>query len=231
MERFIYGYAIPFGVAFLLAAVGMYFVLESLPTLFGVVRGAPITQQPEIAANQQVFKDVLQTALAIAALSIAAFGYGTYKILSSQIEERVRKNTDMQYRLTMAYHRASFAFVFWRLYESAERQSPTAKVYLDVAIDYTRRAYDEHVADMNQDDSKVEQLICEIRNNLAYYISAKHADFGPVGMEERGECLIYLDWLESRIGNYPQRAHAYRDTIATVKKRLSVSDNASDIAD
>ena len=85
MERFLYGYLLPFAVVFLLLAVGIYFVLESLPTLLDIASGAPIFQQAETAGNQQVFKDVLQTVLAVAAIAIAAFGYGTYKILSRQI--------------------------------------------------------------------------------------------------------------------------------------------------
>lgn len=227
VDRFLYGYLIPFAVAVLLVAVGVYFVLESVPLLLDMMSGAPVVLQPETAADQQVFKDVLQTVLAIAALAIAAFGYGTYKILSSQIEERVRRNTDIQYRLTMAYHRTSFAFVFWRLYEDAEKQSTTANVYLDVAIDHTRRALDDHVVDMNQDDPEVEQLICEIRNNLAYYISEKHRYFGHIAPEERAECLGFVDWLEGRVNRYPQRALDYRDTIDTVRRRFSTTEEES----
>ncbi len=227
MARILYGYLIPFAVAFLLVAVGMYFVLESVPLLLDIGRGETVAQQPEIAADQQVFKDVLQTVLAVAALAIAAFGYGTYKILSSQIEERVRRNMDSQYRLTMAYHRTSYAFVFWRLYEDAEKQSTTANVYLDVAIDHTRRALDDHAIDMNQDDPEVEQLICEIRNNLAYYISEKHRCFGPIAPEERAECLGFVDWLEGRVNRYPQRSLDYRDTIDTVRRRFSTTEEES----
>ena len=120
MERFLYGYLIPVAVAFLLLAVGMYFVLESIPTLFDVVRGAPSIQQPDVPANQQVFKDVLQTVLAVAALAIAAFGYGTYKILSSQIESKVVENTETRYQESLAYQRVSFAFIYWLLYETTK---------------------------------------------------------------------------------------------------------------
>ena len=221
MERILYGYVLPCAVAFLLIAVGIYFVLESIPTLLDIVRGTPVAQQSEITASQQVFKDVLQTVLAVAALAIAAFGYGAYKILSSQIEERVRRDTDLQYRLTMAYHKSSLAFIYWRLYENAEPKSQTAAIYLDVAIDHTRWAFDEHVVNLNQDYPEVERLICEIHNNLAYYISEKHVNFGHVSLEERAESLSFADWLEERIGKYPQRSYAYQDTIATVRERFS----------
>ena len=224
MERVLYGYAIPFGVAFLLAAAGMYFVLESLPTLFGIVRGAPITQQPEIAANQQVFKDVLQTVLAIAALSIAAFGYGTYKILSAQIEDRVRKRTDARYQMSQAHQRTALGYMNWMLYENSKQDSKIAKGYLDEAIRHTRIAFKDHVVELDEKDHKVERLICDIRNNLAYYASEKHSEFGGLSQSEQGQFLSFIDWIEERINNHPENASDYRDTINTVRKRFKASD-------
>jgi len=212
-------------VALVLFAVGLYFLLPTaLLLLFSTGGWAAL---PLASADQQIFKDVFQTVLALAALSIAAFGFGTYKILSAQIEEKVRRNTDMQYRLTIAYHKASLAFVYWRLYANAEPRSPTSKIYLDVAIDQTRRAYEEHVANADQDDPSVEHLVCEIRNNLAFYISERHTNFGSVNPEEQAECLSLVDWLEGRIQKFPQRAYDYRDTIDTVRERLSSSDSTA----
>ena len=223
MDRFLYGYVLPFAVAFLLLAVGMYFVLESIPTLFDIVRGAPSVQQPEIAVDQQVFKDVLQTVLAVAALAIAAFGYGTYKILSSQIEAKVRKDTERRYQLTTAYHRVSLAYVYWLLYQTANERAETARVYLDTAINHTRRTYDDHVSGSNRSDAEFETLACQIVNNLAYYVSEQHYKFGNVDLRKQAECLSFVDWLEERINNHPAYALDYLDTVETVRKRFSTT--------
>ena len=226
MDRFLYGYLIPVAVAFLLLAVGMYFVIESIPTLFDIVRGSPIVQQPETAVDRQIFKDVLQTVLAVAALAIAAFGYGTYKILSAQIEEKVWKDTERRYQLTTAYHRVSLAYVYWLLYQTADERTESARIYLNAAINHTRRTYNDHVSGSNRRDAEFETLACQIVNNLAYYVSEEHHKFGSVERRKRAECLSFMDWLEERINNHPAYAHDYLDTVETVRKRFSsTSDN------
>lgn len=223
MERTLYGYVLPCAVAFLLIAVGIYFVLESVPTLLDIVRGTPIAQQPEITASQQVFKDVLQTVLAVAALAIAAFGYGAYKILSSQIEDNVRKQTETRYQKSLAYQRVSIGYIYWLLYENSKEQPKTAEIYLNKAIEHTQRAYEEHVINLNTRAPEVEHLICQIRNNLAYYVSEKHISFGQVDSAAQSESLSFMAWLERRIENYPSNSSIYLDTIEVVRKRFSAS--------
>ena len=225
MERFLYGYLIPFAMAFVLLAVGIYFVLESIPTLLDIARGGAATvQQPEIVASQQVFKDVLQTVLAIAALSIAAFGYGTYKILSSQIEERVIVNTETRYQTSLAHHRTALGYMNWMLYENSKQDSKIAEDYLDEAIRHTRIAFDEHALNLDEKERKIERLVCDIRNNWAYYASEKHIEFGGIPDHEQAQSMSFVDWLEARIDNHPDNASDYRDTIDTVRERFKTSD-------
>ena len=226
VDRFLYGYLIPVAVAFLLLAVGVYFALESVPLLLDIARGETVVQQPEIAVGQQLFKDVLQTVLAVAALAIAAFGYGTYKILSSQIEEKVWKDTERRYQLTTAYHRVSLAYVYWLLYQTTDERTESARIYLNAAINHTRRTYNDHVSGSNRHDAEFETLACQIVNNLAYYVSEEHHKFGSVELRKRAECLSFVAWLEERINNHPAYAHDYLDTVETVRRRFSTtSDN------
>lgn len=227
MERILYGYVIPSAVVFLLIAVGVYFVLDSLPLLLGIERESSVLEQQVIVADQHIFKDVLQTVLAVAALSMAAFGYGAYKILSSQIGERVRKDTEERYQMTTAYHRVSLAYVYWLLYETSAEKTKTAKLYLHTAINHTRRTYDDHVSGSNRTDAEFETLACQIVNNLAYYISEEHRRFNSVDARQRAECLSFVDWLEERINNHPTYAHDYLDTIQKVRKRFSASSEES----
>ena len=229
MERFLYGYLIPFAMAFALLAIGIYFVLETLPTLLDIARGGAATvQQPEIVASQQVFKDVLQTVLAVAALSIAAFGYGTYRILSSQIEERVRKGIEGRYQTPLAHHRAELGYMNWMLYENSKQDSKIdkeiAKGYLDEAIRHTRIAFDEHALDLDEKDRTIERLVCDIRNNWAYYASEKHIEFGGISDHEQAQFLSFANWLEARSDNHSDNASDYRDTIDTVRERFKRSD-------
>lgn len=216
-RRILYDLIIPLAVGFALVAVGMYFVLQSMPLVQGVVMMTPSGQQVEVVTDHQIFKDVLQTVLAVAALSIAAFGYGTYRILSSQIVSNVGRDTERRYQMTMAYTKLSFGYIYWLLYSDSDK----VKHYLDTAIYETRRAFDEHIKGVYEDDPRFESLTCQIRNNLAYYISEKHFVFNSVNSVERGECLSYVAWLEPRIERYPMYAYQYRDTIDNVRKRFS----------
>ena len=77
-RRVLYDLVIPLAFGFVLVAAGMYFVLQSAPLVQGVTTVASLGQQIEIATNHQIFKDVLQTTLAVAALGLAAFGVGAY---------------------------------------------------------------------------------------------------------------------------------------------------------
>ena len=80
---------------------------------------------------------------------------------------------------------------------------------------------------MNADTPEVERLICQIRNNLAYYVSEEHVSFGPVDSDVQAECLSLVKWLESRIDNYPSDSSIYRHTVETVRERLSPSNETA----
>ncbi|MCY3542872.1 MAG: hypothetical protein OXH22_02345 [Chloroflexi bacterium] len=231
MERILYGYIIPSAVAFLLIAVGVYFVLNSLPLLLDIERKSSALEQQVIVADQHIFKDVLQTVLAVAALSIAAFGYGTYKILSSQIEAKVRERIETRYEMSLAHQRTSLGFMNWMLYENSPKGSDMAKGYLDEAIRHTRIAFEEHAVELDEKEHRAERLICDIRNNWAYYVSEKHYMserydvFISVSPREQEQFLSFVEWIEERIKNHPDNASDYRDTIDAVRKRLKNSDN------
>ena len=220
MNRFLYGCLMPLAVAFLLVAVGLHFVAESVPLLLDIMRGAPAVQQPEIAADQQVFKDVLQTVLAVAALAIAAFGYGTYKILSSQIEDKVIASTESRYQKSLGYQRAALGYANWILYKNSIKQPKSARSYLDEAIRHTRIAFYENAAKLNSEETEYEHMVCQIRNNLAFFMSEKHIKFGPLNDAESAECMSLANWLEIRIDSHPPMSSDYRDTIDHVRRRL-----------
>ena len=234
MERFLYVYVIPWAVAFLLLAVGMYFVLESIPTLLDITNRASEVRQQDTAPGQQVFKDVLQTVLAIAALAIAAFGYGTYKILSTQIEEKVRKNTEGRYHMSLAHQRTELGYMNWMLFKNSKEGSEIAKGYIDGAIRHTRIAFEEHAVELDDKEHEAERLICDIRNNWAYYVSEKHYmserydGFVGISLREQDQFLSFVDWIEERINDHPENATEYRDTIDTVRKRFkNLNNNAT----
>ena len=228
--RILYDLVIPLAVGFSLVAVGMYFVLQSVPLAQGVVVETPSGQQVEVVTDHQIFKDVLQTVLAVAAIGIAAFGVGTYKLLSSQIEEKVGKGIEARYHMSLAHQRTELGYMNWMLFKNSQEGSEIAKGYINGAIRHTRIAFEEHAVELDEKEHQAERLICDIRNNWAYYASEKHHMsemydvFKGVNLHEQDQFLSFADWIEERIANHPENASDYRDTIDTVRKRFKSSD-------
>ncbi len=231
IRRLLYDLIIPLAVGFALVAMGMYFVSRSVPLVQGAAIVTPSGQQVEVATDHQIFKDVLQTVLAVAAIGIAAFGYGTYKIVSSQIEAKVRRRIETRYEMSLAHERTSLGFMNWMLYENSPKDSDMAKGYLDEAIRHTRIAFEEHAIELDEKEHRAERLICDIRNNWAYYVSEKHYMserydvFISVSPREQEQFLSFVEWIEERIKNHPDNASDYRDTIDAVRMRLKNSNN------
>ena len=223
-RRLLYDLIVPLSVGFVLVAIGMYFVLLSVPLVQGTVMMTPSGQQLEVVTDHQIFRDVLQTVLAVAAIGITAFGVGAYRLLSSQIGNKVRKRIEARYLKSLAYHRAALGYMNWILYENSKPQPDIAKIYLDEAIRHTRVAYDENAVNLDARETEYEHLICQVRNNLAFFISEKHIEFGPLDATVKAECLSFANWLEARIDNHPTDAHEYRDTIDTVMQCFATSD-------
>ena len=224
VRRILYDLIIPLAVGFVLVAIGIYFVSQSAPLVQGTVMMTPSGQQLEVVTDHQIFRDVLQTVLAVAAIGITAFGVGAYRLLSSQIGNKVQKGIEARYQKSLAYHRAALGYMNWILYKNAEQRSDIAKTYLDEAIRHTRVAYDENAVNLDARETEYEHLICQVRNNLAFFISEKHKEFGPLDVPEKAECLSFVNWLEARIDNHPTDAHEYRDTIDTVRQCFTTSD-------
>ena len=227
-RRVLYDLVIPLAIGFVLVSAGTYFVLQSVPLVQGAIMMTPFGQQVEVVTDHQIFKDVLLSVLAIATIGLAAFGYGAYKILSSQIEESVRKRIEARYQMSQAHGRTSLGLMNWMLYKNSgqnpDKANDKAEAYLEEAIRYTRIAYTLHAIELDKNDHRVERLICDIRNNWAYYASEKHCKFGGISASEQGQFLRFADWIEERINDHPENATDYQDTIDVVRRRFKNSD-------
>ena len=223
-RRIFYDVIIPLSVVFVLVAIGIFFMLQSTPLVQGVLINTPTGQQVEVATNHQIFKDVLQTVLAVAALGIAVFGYGVYRILSWRTEEKVRVRIESRYQMSQAHERTSLGLMNWMLYRNSSLNPEVSEAYLDEAIRFTRIAFTVHATELDERDRRVERLICDIRNNWAYYASEKHIVFRPVSSSDQAQFLSFVDWIEERLNKHPENAKEYQDTIDTVRNRFKNSD-------
>lgn len=182
----------------------------------------------------ETFKEVLQVVLTVAGVSIAVFGFGIYGLVSQQIESKVAASTERRYRISMAYQRLSVGMAYWHLFRHYPRytrrssrpypvggdiEEDPAEDYIRNALDQTRRAYEEHAAFLDEKERDVEQLLCNIRNNWAWFISEKLGKYA-VTREERAKASAYVTYLRQRLGKCPSSDPQYFDTIETVSRRL-----------
>ena len=103
--------------------------------------------------------------LAIAGAIIAIFMFFAYRILAKTIEIRITKSVEETYQRSMAYILFGIGFTCWCSYEVNKQAH-----HLENAIDYTHRAIQEQAKNLNIKKKLNEEVICMLKNNLAYYI-------------------------------------------------------------
>lgn len=163
-RRFAYDLVVPLAATFLLVAAGVYTVTRLTPEISVVAPGVTVVTDP------QTFKDVLQTVLAFAGLFITVFGYGAYRVLSAQIEGRIRRNTERQLNIASAVSKTDQGYSYWRQYVQSKD-----KEVLNWAIETTTAAYVRHAAQLTERES----IVCVIRNNLGLLHSGEAQMFRP----------------------------------------------------
>ena len=173
----------------------------------------------EIPSDQREapFKDVLLTVLAIAAIGIAAFGVGAYKLLSASIESKVKAETDKSLWLAVVVQTVDSGFLYWSLYEmSAGKPLPVRRHFLAWAIYETRRAHDYIRAHLSVKDHLVLKQFIMVRNNWAYFIYEKDRELDKASPDERAIVLACLKDLEQYKTDFPDMTPNIIDTIEKV---------------
>ena len=194
--------------------IGSYWAIMFISAQF------PISSLPGNPSSYDLFKDILQTVLAIASIVIAAIAVGIYKILSRQLEIEVTKKVEIRYREAISQLRRGIGFSFWKNFKHYNQigHPAIADEYIALAIDAAKYAGEG----LKEGDSDTEPLLCDIRNDWAWYIYEKNART-PVNNADRALALNFVDYLEKRLGNYPTKATLFQDTIDTVRKNLTLT--------
>jgi hypothetical protein len=189
--------------------IGTYWAIMFMSAKF------PISSLPGIPPSYyDLYKDILQTVLAVASIVIAAIAVGLYKILSQQIETEVTKKVEARYREAISQLRRGIGFTFWKNSTHYHQigQPAIADEYIALAIEAAQYAG----AGMQENDPSTEAILCEVRNDWAWYIYEK-ATRTPISNAEKALALYFVEYLEKRLGKYPARAEAFQDTIVTIR--------------
>ena len=191
-------------VAFTLA-MGCY-------ALYAVVTGAfPAEHRPV------PMYEVLSFVLAIAAIGIAAFGVGAYKLLAASIHAKVKAETDKSLWLAVVIQTVDSGFLYWNLYEmSAGQPLPVRRRFLAQAIHETHKAHDYIRANLSVKDLPVLRQSIMVRNNWAYFIYEKDRELDKASPDEKAIALACVEYLEQYKTDFPEMTPNIIDTIEKV---------------
>lgn len=172
-----------------------------------VVNKAP----PATTVTLSSFLTIIITLLT---LGIAAFGGGTYYILSRRIQEEVTKAAEKEYLGTLIRLRSHVSALWGRLYEGLQNVIPPEQLiaFVNQAVYYGEQA--------NLDTQKVdvktqEEIILEAKNNYAMALALK----GDPGTAEAAARLV--NYIEQKIEKYPaEKKVLIKETAGFVLWRL-----------
>lgn len=170
---------------------------------------------------KDVFKDVLQLVLAIAAIAIAAFGFGIYKLISRQIEGKVAETNEKNLNIAFARLKIDNGLLYWNLYQlSSGRPNPVRLEYLGKAIGETKEAYERAITTLDDRELRVERIMMSVKNNWAFYIYVQDSNFGPVASADKEIALECLRYIKARKTEFSDITVETLDTIKKVADRF-----------
>jgi len=195
--------------------------------IFGIVQ--PIvwrilysTNPPNLVLDLSV---LLTLFLASLALGTTAFGVGVYQFVGRRIQDNAQEDADIRLTRGLAFQLAQLALGRWLDYENTTAQLNTeestvtrlkewAAVHLDEAIRLSVQAFETYASLLDDTNTENEHLICEIRNNWAYFLAVRQTK------EDKATAEACVDYLEARKTRYPSSAPQWDDTIRFIRSRF-----------
>jgi hypothetical protein len=230
-SRVLYYIILPLSLIFLALTIGSWYL-----TMTRIMARSEIAAT-QAKAPQETYKDVLTTVLTLSGIAITLAGFGIYRFISQQVNERVSRSVEARFTLAFLLPKVELAYTLWELSNEAESAHLTnlARKCLDSAIqnsqevhDDTSKFYEEVRRRKTSFDGNIyggiimEDIIyrlADAKNNLAYYISKKALQ-GRTSVSENRLALNLICYLEQNWHKYPRRSNDYRDTIEQVRQRI-----------
>lgn len=165
----------------------------------------------------EIIKDIILISLAVAGLTGVSL-YSIYKLMLKAVANAVAEKTmllakELHYR-TMATTKAHVGYVYWNNYMKTKDRKD-----LDGAIDISERAYEDYASQLNEQEPDNEELICWIKNNLAYYLAERQ----KLKAALPGDDVLaqqFAKYVHDRIYKYPKERGTYTDTYRFVQKQF-----------
>ena len=187
------------------------FIVVILVVIFGV--SLPLFWKWKFCVDPPQGVVDISSLLTIILALVAIFAGGTYFILSSILQaesaKEVRKETIKAQARLLTYS----GFIYWNDYEINKK---TQNIYRDMAIELTEYAYADYASKLEKlADKELQKLICDIKNNLAYYYAERQ------NPNDRDRALEYAEYIHGKIKEFPTLKTEWEDTLVFVRQRYS----------
>ena len=142
-----------------------------------------------------IFKDTLIIVLTVTAIAIAVFGAVVYRVVSQRLKRETGKQITNESKRWIVWLASLIGYKFWEMDK------------IDQAIKLTEEAYG-YAQELDEKELKNQQLIGEIRNNLAsYYVETRQkADIAPG----------FAAYIHNISHKFPKQRAAWEDTYRKV---------------
>lgn len=186
-----------------------FLILATLVGLFiGYYIWVPTWQIPH-AFRYDILKDTLTIVLGVLALGIVAVGYGSYQFLSGRLQTESASASRHEMTRGAARLFTHLGYVFWEKYKPRDKETLQ---YRDLAIDITEQGL-RYMSELPEKERENEELLCTIKNNLAFYLAARNkAKDKPLAKD-------YVEYILKRIQQYPAHKAAWLDTCDFVRRQ------------
>jgi hypothetical protein len=191
----------------------IYYILITISlVVIALYAGYKLSMIKPLGSNQDhaIFKDILQTTLAISALFVTLLGIIVYKIVQSNLEKSVESKTELEMKYMSAYIFTAMSYNLWLHYDIGGEQN---KPYFLQAINTIEEAYNKYAQHLDRSLDRNLRLICDIANSWGYYLAQR---------EQEADKLLALEWaklLEDNITRFPDRNVEWQDTISFIRAK------------
>ncbi len=159
-----------------------------------------------------ILKDTLTIVLAVLAVGIAVISYTIYQILSGKLaaESAIIASSETLKESARAF--VEIGFVFWKSYDEMSNEE---NQYIEIAITLTEHALFifNRIPDREAKNRENDKLLCNIKNNLAYYYAIRNK---PRDCDTAKE---YAEYIYEKMSKYGKEKDNWLDTYTFVYRQ------------